>query len=118
MGIINNTDITVYHKVFDKKTRLEKWVRHNYTKCWYFGGKGAGLSRGYENANDCEIRIWYAYNSNLNFDDFECGDIIVPQALKFNISRQQDLDGYNIFNITSKVDNKYGTRPHVHLSGK
>ena len=101
MGIINNADITVYHKVFNEKTRLEKWVRHNYTKCWYFGGKGAGLSKGYENANDCE-----------------CGDIIVPQELKFNISRQQDLDDYNIFNITSKVDNKYGTRPHIHLSGK
>ena len=52
----------------DVSTHLETWTRYNYDKVWYFGGKGAAINKGYDNANDVEIRIPYDENENLNIE--------------------------------------------------
>ena len=57
--MITNSKLTIYHKTLDEATRLEKWERHNYDKVWFFGGKGAGINKGYDNANNVDIRIPY-----------------------------------------------------------
>ena len=54
-----NSDMTLYHKVLDTETRLEKWERYYIEKVWWYGGKGANTQTGYENANDVQIRIPY-----------------------------------------------------------
>ena len=50
--MITNASLTIYHKEYDETTRLEKWVRNNYSQVWWFGGKGASINKGYDNAND------------------------------------------------------------------
>lgn len=115
--LINNS-LTIYHKKFDSVTRLEKWIRFNYDKVWYFGGKGAGINKGYDNANDVEVRIFYKLNNNLNIKNFNVGDIIVKGTLKQDIRTQQDLKNYEVYNITSINDNQFGTNPHIHIGGK
>lgn len=60
--MITNTELTVYHKTFNQTTRLEEWTRYNYSKVWWFGGKGANINKGYENANDVDVRIPYNLN--------------------------------------------------------
>lgn len=115
--LINNS-LTIYHKRFDNVTRLEKWDRFNYDKVWFFGGKGAGINKGYDNANDVEVRIFYKLNNNLDVKNFSIGDIIVEGTLTQDIRTQQDLKNYEVYNITSINNNKYGTNPHIHIGGR
>ena len=117
--MITNSSLTVYHKDgLDVATHLEKWTRHNYEKVWFFGGKGAGINKGYDNANDVQVRIPYNQNGNLNANDFAVGDILVQGTLNTDIQTQDDLRGQLIYNITSINDNNFGNNPHIHLGGK
>ena len=115
--MITNSSLTIYHKTFDKTTRLEKWIRYNYDKVWFHGGKGASINKGYDNANNVDIRIPYDQNK-IDIDAIKIGDILVQGKLATNITTQQDLSSYDVYNITSIVDNKFGKNPHVHIGGK
>ena len=114
--MIINSSLTVYHKDFDENARLEIWTRYNYDKVWFFGGKGAGINKGYDNANDVQIRI--PYDNNLKIGNFSIGDIVVQGTLTEDIQTQQDLEEHLIYNITSINDNNFGNNPHIHLGGK
>lgn len=109
--------ITIYHKTFNSTTKLEQWTRYNYD-AWYFGGKGSSINKGYDNANDINVRIMYKSNKDLNIDLFKIGDIIVPDNIALNINKQQDLNNYNVYNITSINNNNFGINKHIHLGGK
>ena len=112
--MITNSKLTIYHK--SVVNHEDKWTRYNYDSVWYFGGKGASINKGYDNANDVEIRIPY-YNG-LDITKFAIGDIIVKGALETEITRQQDLKSYQLYNITSIKDNNFGNNPHIHIGGK
>ena len=117
--MITNSSVTIYHRNgLDVSTHLEKWQRFNYNKVWYFGGKGAHISKGYDNANDVEVRLPYNENENLSVSNFAVGDIIVKGTLSTNIEKQSDLKGYEIYNITSIKNNNFGNNQHIHLGGK
>lgn len=116
--MIINSSLTVYHKVLDETTRLEKWIRYNYENVWWFGGKGASINKGYAEANDVQIRISYESNKDLNAKNFAIGDILVQGNLVNDIQTQQDLAHSEIYNITSITDNTFGNNPHIHIGGK
>ena len=118
--MITNSELTIYHMNdgLDVVTHNEIWERHNYSHVWFFGGKGASINKGYDNANDVEIRIPYDQNEDLNINDFAIGDIIVQGTLENDIQTQQDLDSYLIYNITSIKNNNFGNSKHIHLGGK
>ena len=107
-----NSKMTLYH--YDNG----EYIRHNYNKVWWFGGRGAGVSKGYENANDVDIRIPYDMNSNLNINDISIGDIIIEGENLIDITCQQDLEQDKIYNITSIVNNTYGRNKHIYIGGK
>ena len=116
--MICNNSLTIYHlSGLDTATHFEVWTRYNYENAWIFGGKGASINKGYDNANDIEIRLPYAKNDNLNIENFAIGDIIVEGTLTQDIQEQQDLKNYLIYTITSIKDNKFGTK-HIHIGGK
>ena len=114
--MITNSKVTIYHKTLDKNTRLENWIRFNYDKVWFFGGKGASVNQGYTNANDVNIRIPYDDNE-VNIDNFSIGDIIVKGRYETDIETQQDIHG-EIYNITSITNNTFGNNQHIHIGGK
>ena len=117
--MITNSSLTVYHyDGLDVATHFEKWTRYNYEKVWFFGGKGAGINKGYDNANDVEIRVPFDQNDNLDVGNFAIGDIVVQGTLNFDITTQQDLENYLIYNITSIKNNNFGNNPHIHIGGK
>lgn len=116
--MITNSKLTIYHKGFDTTKHEETWTRYNYDEVWFFGGRGSNLNKGYDNANDVDIRIPYLKNSELNIDNFSIGDIIVQGELDINIDTQEDLDSYLIYNITSINNNNFGKNQHIHLGGK
>lgn len=115
--MITNSSLTIYHKVFNETTRLEEWRRYNYYKVWWFGGKGSSINKGYDNANDVDIRIPYMMN-NIDVANIQIGDILVKGDLATDITTQQDLVGYEVYNITSINDNEFGNNPHIHIGGK
>lgn len=116
--MICNSSLTIYHYEYDELNRINKWIRFNYENVWFFGGRGAGLNEGYDNANDVKIRIPYDKNEGLDVKNFRTGDIIVQGTLEQDINVQQDLDNYEIYNITSITNNTFGNNPHIHLGGK
>lgn len=115
--MITNASLTHYHKTLDDETRLEKWIRYNYDNVWWFGGKGSSINKGYENANDVDVRIPYDKN-NIDISNLAIGDIMIKGTLKTDITTQQDLKNYEVYNITSINDNNFGSSPHIHLGGK
>ena len=115
--MIINASLTHYHKTLDETTRLEKWIRYNYANVWWFGGKGSSINKGYENANDVDVRIPYDKN-DIDISNLAIGDIIIKGTLDTDITTQQDLNNYEVYNITSINDNNFGINPHIHLGGK
>lgn len=116
--MISNGNVTVYHKGFNEETQLEKWIRFNYYDVWFFGGEGAGINKGYDNANNFDCRIPYETNSTLDVRNFAVGDIVVQGDLDEDITTQQDLNGYLVYNIVSITNNTYGRNKHIHIGGK
>ena len=115
--MLTNSSLTIYHRNgLDVATHLEKWDRYNYDKVWFFGGKGASINKGYDNANNVDVRI--PYDNNLNVNNIAIGDILVKGTITNEISTQQDLLNYEIYNITSITDNKFGNNPHIHIGGR
>lgn len=113
-----NSDMTLYHKVLDTETRLEKWERYYIEKVWWYGGKGANTQTGYENANDVQIRIPYDMNENLNIDNFNIGDIVCKGNIEKAITSQSELNDVEFYNITAISNNTFGNNQHIHLGGK
>ena len=117
--MITNSSLTVYHMTgLDQIEREEKWVRHNYPKVWFFGGKGASLDKGYDNANDVQVRIPYDQNDGLDINDLAIGDILVEGTLETDIKTQEDLSNHLIYIITSIKNNNFGNSKHIHIGGK
>lgn len=121
--MICNSALTVYHYTYDELNRINKWVRFNYGDdenytVWWFGGKGASLNEGYDNANDVQIRIPYDKNDELEIKNFKIGDILVQGYLEQDITSQKDLEYCEIYNITSLNDNSFGMNKHIHIGGK
>ena len=115
--MITNASLTHYHKTLDEITRLEKWIRYNYENVWWFGGKGSSINKGYENANDVDVRIPYDKN-DIDISNLAIGDIIIKGTLDTDITTQRDLNSYEVYNITSINNNNFGINPHIHLGGK
>lgn len=110
-----NSSLTVYHKA--KVNHDYEWVRYNYNNIWWYGGKGSNLNKGYDNANDVQIRIPYDLNPKLDYSNFGIGDILVQGTLESDITSEEDIqDEY--YNITSLNNNVFGNNQHIHIGGK
>ena len=114
--MITNSSLTLYHRGYDNEKRKTTWTRYNFDNVWWFGGKGASINKGYDNANNVDIRI--PYQIDMNLSNIAIGDIIVQGTLTTDIDTQQDLSSYDIYNITSINNNNFGENPHIHLGGK
>ena len=112
--MLTNGSITYYHKTLDEN-KLPIWNRYIFKRVWHFGGKGSSVNKGYENANDVNIRI--PSEEVIDTTIFAIGDIIAI-GMQSEISKQSDLQGKEFYNVTSITINEYGNNPHVHLGGK
>jgi hypothetical protein len=113
--MITNKKITYYHKILNNTTKLYEWSRIVFDEVWLFGGKGSSINKGYENANDVDVRIPMEYVQDTSI--FQIGDIIALGE-QSNITKQSDLKDVEFYNITSININDFGYNPHIHLGGK
>lgn len=112
--MITNKAITYYHKTLNEN-KLEQWTKTVFENVWVFGGKGSSINKGYDNANDVNVRIPMELVENT--DLFKIGDIVAI-GIQGNITKQSDLKGIEFYNITSININNFGNNPHVHLGGR
>lgn len=110
-----NSELTIYHKVLNNTTHSVVWERYNYDKVWFFGGKGSSVNKGYDNANDVDIRIPYDEN-DVDVSKISIGDILVKGRINTNITSQSELN--DTYNVTSINNNEFGLNPHLHIGGK
>ena len=118
--MITNGSLTIFHKGFDVDTRLEKWIRFNYSNVWFVDKQGAIIDKGYSERNNFECRIPYAQNENLNVKNFAKADIAIKGTINYDISDDSELDDFETYNIKVITNANYGTsdRQHIHLSGE
>lgn len=112
--MITNSSMTLYHKRFNSKTRLDEWDRYPIENVMWQGGKGASINKGYEKANDITIYIPYNANRELSQVPFSIGDIIVKGNIEDEITKQSDLKVDN-YNITTLINNDYGSDDMQHI---
>lgn len=113
--MITNKKITYYHKVLNNNTKLQEWSAVIFPDVWVFSGKGSSINKGYENANDMNVRIPMEYVNDTSI--FKIGDIVAI-GKQPNIQKQSDLQNVEFYNVTSININDFGNNPHVHLGGK
>ena len=114
--MISNADITIYHKELDLATRLEKWTRFNYDNVWCFSSQRASVNDGYDDTNNVEIRI--PLTESIDISNFSKGDIIVKGKLTTDINTTKELADYEKYAIVGINNNDFGSKPHIHLTGK
>lgn len=114
-----NSSMTLYHKDYNKKTRLDEWIRYPIENVMWQGGEGSSINKGYDKANDITVFIPYNKNKELENVPFSIGDIIVKEIIEDNITKQSDLN-VNNYNITTIIDNNYGSSEmkHIQLGAK
>lgn len=112
--MITNKTITYYSKGQNEQ-KLEKWTKTIFSSAWVFGGKGSSINKGYENANDVDVRIPMMFVKDTSI--FKVGDIIAI-GKQSDITKQSDLNGIEFYNVTSVNINDFGSQPHIHLGGK
>lgn len=112
--MITNNSITYYQKSLDEH-KLDKYKKYIFEKVWAFGGKGSSINKGYENANDINVRIPMEFVDDKSI--FKIGDIIAL-GVQGNIEKQSDLKDVEFYKVTSITINEYGNNPHIHLGGK
>lgn len=110
--MITNNNITIYHKIYNKETRLNEWIRINCDDVWLYVNNGSNIKKGYEKNDKVSIRIPYKVS------DIQIGDIIVVGHLLNNIETQEQLKNYEVYNITSITNNNFGNNPHIHIGAK
>ena len=114
--MITNNSLTLYHKTINND-HLEEWTRYNYNNVWFFSGYGSSTNKGLQYVNNAIVRIPYDKNK-INLNNIAIGDLLVKGNLNINIEKQEDLSNYEVYLLTSIVDNNYGNTPHIHLEGK
>lgn len=112
--MITNNKITYYKKSLNEN-RIEIWTKYVFDDVWVFGGKGSNINKGYENANDINVRIPMKYVEDETI--FNIGDIIAVGEQQ-DITRQSDLNGIEFYNVTSINVNDFGNNSHIHLGGR
>lgn len=117
--MVTNSSMTLYHKRFNSKTRLDEWDRYPIENVMWQGGKGASINKGYEKANDISIWIPYNQNEGLELIPFSIGDIVVKGIIEDKITKQSDLKVDN-YNITTFINNDFGSynMQHVQIGAK
>lgn len=112
------TDITLYHYVFDEDTQTEKYEKSYFYNVSLDGGKGASINKGYTEANDITMRIFFKDNKNLDENLFSIGDFFVTGISDKDITMKSELE--DTYNITTIIPRKRGSiaTQHIQIGAK
>lgn len=116
--MLTNADCTIYHKVYDKATRLDRWERTQYCSVnWYAKQAATVGENGLMAADTLTVRIPV---TTSNSAPAAVGDIIVRGLLDKDITQPKELGTYEHYTITAVRDNRRGSyfMQHWRIEGK
>lgn len=110
--MMTNTDITIYNRIYDHKTRLDTWKRVYVPEAWWFKKEQSSITAdGRKNADVYTIRIPDT-SVTLKKDDY-----VVRGMCAVKIETAKDLEGLEKARITSANYNTFGGNPHIKAVG-
>lgn len=84
--MITNNSITYYRKSLNEN-KLPVWKRYIFPKVWCFGGKGSRINKGYENANDVNVRIPQKQLDNTAFTVAQFNNSMVKEINEIEVKK-------------------------------
>nr|DAZ28696.1 MAG TPA: hypothetical protein [Caudoviricetes sp.] len=110
--MLTNTDITIYNRTYDPKTRLDTWKRVYVTEAWWFKKEQSSITTdGRKNADVYTIRIPDT-SVILKKDDYA-----VKGMCDVKMETVKDLEELEKTRITSVNYNTFGGNPHIKAVG-
>ncbi len=110
--MLDNTDLTIFHKEYDKETRLDIWTTTYVPKAWWHkAGKSTLDAEGIHQADVYTVRI---PNTTL---EVKKEDYLVKGTCDRKVSSPMELVGVEICKVTSVSYNLYGGNPHIKIGG-
>lgn len=110
--MIANTDITIYHRIYDPETRLDAWKRKYIKKAWwYYDDKSAVTTDGTKGSGSATIRI-----PDISISVAR-GDCIVKGNCPAEIQTIKDLKAYEYIKVLGVNCSAYGGNPHIKVVG-
>lgn len=110
--MLTNTDITIYHREYDPKLRMDQWKRIYVPKAWWHKDEKSSVTTdGLKQADVITIRIPDTTIEVVKDDYIAKGNCLVKmQTIK-------DLSGIEFAKITSVNRNLFGGNPHIKVVG-
>lgn len=110
--MLTNTDITIYNRTYDPKTRLDTWKRVYVPEVWWFKKEQSSITTdGRKNADVYTIRIPDT-SVEVKKDDY-----LVKGDCQIAMQTIKDLDGLEKTRATSVNYNTFGSNPHIKVVG-
>lgn len=110
--MLTNTDLTIFHRVHDPVTRLDKWERTYVDAAWWFKDSKATLNTdGLTVADVYYVRIPDTLLVICKDDYLVKGDCSV------DMQTVKDLEGYEKTRATTVNINTFGDNPHIKVVG-
>lgn len=108
MTMLTNADCTLYHKVYDPASRLDRWTRKVIRNVnWHAKRKVSIGKNGLNAANTFVVQI--PVQSVPDGFEASVGDVIVKGILELDITQVKELSPYERYTITAVSDNRYGS---------
>ena len=106
--MLTNTDITIFHRVYDPKTGLDSWKMTYVPECWWFlNTKSSITTEGLKTGDVLTVRIF-----DLSVL-VKKGDILIRGNCPEEIQTVKDLKQHPYFKVTAANYNDYGSSPHI-----
>lgn len=110
--MLTNTDITIYNRQYDSRSRLDIWVRVYVPEAWWYKNEKSSITtEGLKQADAYTIRIPDT-DVVLKKDDY-----IVKGKCDVEMQTVKDLDGLERTKITSVNYNTFGGNSHIKAVG-
>ncbi len=107
-----NTDITIYSRVCDPLTRLDKWKKIYVSAAWWYKNEKASITTdGLKSADIYTVRIPDT-SIELKKDDY-----IVKGNCPVEMQTVKDLESLEKTRIISVNYNAFGDNPHIKAVG-
>ena len=112
VDMLTNTDITIYNRKYDPKSRLDTWGRVYVPEAWWYKNEKASITaEGLKQADVYTIRI-PDVSIALKKDDY-----IVKGNCDVAMQTVKNLEGQEKTRITSVNYNTFGGNPHIKAVG-
>ncbi len=114
--LVADETVTVYHKTYNRETRLDQWTPTAYQGASWYGKQAASVGdSGLNTADEYTVRIFTGDEISASV-----GDVLVRGEVVREITGPAQLEGTERFVITAVRDNRRGLPSlyHWRVEGK